>query len=157
MIIDYNQNYHDLCVQRIWFEIKMVQEQWLQLKIKFLLSYNMKIVIKWGGGVRWGGGNLWQWHIQSFFGQPSTQIKSMIMSPWLAPRGKIFKVCSSRYSRNALPGSVCSVLCKTLSKLLKLLSPKTPFCGWFLKKSYIQIKELYSFKLLGAAKWSVLA
>ena len=31
----------------------MVQEQWLQLKIKFLLRYNMKIVIKWGGG---GGG-----------------------------------------------------------------------------------------------------
>ena len=24
---------------------KMVQEQWLQLKIKFLLGYNMKIVI----------------------------------------------------------------------------------------------------------------
>ena len=143
------------CVYKAYeVQMKMVQEQWLQLKVKFLLSYNMKIVIKWGGG---GKGNLWQWHIQSFFGQPITQIKSMIMSPWLAPRGKIFKVCSSRYSRNALPGSVCSVLCKTLSKLLKLLSPKTPFCGWFLKKSYIQIKELYSFKLLGTAKWSVLA
>ena len=133
----------------------MVQEQWLQLKIKFLLRYNMKIVIKWGGGG--GGGNLWQWHIQSFFGQPSTHIKSMIMSPWLALRGKIFKVCSSRYSRNAHPGSACSVLCKTLSKLLKLLLPKTPFCGWFFKKSYIQIKKLHSFKLLGAAKWSELA
>ena len=28
-------------------KIKMVQEQWLQLKMKFLLGYNMKIVIKW--------------------------------------------------------------------------------------------------------------
>ena len=39
-------------------KIKMVQEQWLQLKMKFLLVYNMKFVIKWGewtlGGV--GGG-----------------------------------------------------------------------------------------------------
>ena len=26
-------------------KIKMVQEQWLQLKIKFLLGYNMKIII----------------------------------------------------------------------------------------------------------------
>ena len=26
-------------------EIKMVQEQWLQLKMKFLLGYNIKIVI----------------------------------------------------------------------------------------------------------------
>ena len=26
-------------------KIKMVQEQWLQLKIKFLLGYNIKIVI----------------------------------------------------------------------------------------------------------------
>ena len=40
-------------------KIKMVQEQWLQLKMKFLLVYNMKFVIKWGewtlGGV--GGGS----------------------------------------------------------------------------------------------------
>ena len=30
-------------------KIKMVEEQWLQLKMKFLLGYNMKIVIYWGG------------------------------------------------------------------------------------------------------------
>ena len=40
-------------------KIKMVQEQWLQLKMKFLLVYNMKFVIKWGewtlGGVGGGG------------------------------------------------------------------------------------------------------
>ena len=40
-------------------KIKIVQEQWLQLKMKFLLGYNMKIV-KWrgltfGGVVYWGG------------------------------------------------------------------------------------------------------
>ena len=27
---------------------KMLQEQWLQPKLKFLLGYNMKIVIYWG-------------------------------------------------------------------------------------------------------------
>ena len=31
----------------------MVQVQWLQLKMKFLLGYNIKFVIYWG----WGGGN----------------------------------------------------------------------------------------------------
>ena len=44
-------------------KIKMVQEQWLQLKMKFLLVYNMKFVIKWGewtlGGV--GGGEVSWW------------------------------------------------------------------------------------------------
>ena len=34
-------------------KIKMVQEQWLQLKMKFLLDFNMKIIIEWGG---WRGG-----------------------------------------------------------------------------------------------------
>ena len=29
---------------------KMVHEQWPQLKMKFLLGYNLKIVIYWGGG-----------------------------------------------------------------------------------------------------------
>ena len=31
-------------------KIKMIQEQELQLKMKFLLGYNMKIVIQWGRG-----------------------------------------------------------------------------------------------------------
>ena len=34
----------------------MEQEQRLQLKILFLLAYNLKIVIKWGGGKGGGGG-----------------------------------------------------------------------------------------------------
>ena len=29
-------------------KVKMVQEQWLQLKMKFLLSYNIKIAISCG-------------------------------------------------------------------------------------------------------------
>ena len=33
----------------------MVLEQWLQLKMNFLLDYNMKIVIKWGT-LTFGGG-----------------------------------------------------------------------------------------------------
>ena len=31
-------------------KIKMIQEQEVQLKMKFLLGYNMKIVIQWGRG-----------------------------------------------------------------------------------------------------------
>ena len=27
---------------------KMMQEQWLQLKVKFLLGYDTKTIIKWG-------------------------------------------------------------------------------------------------------------
>ena len=34
-----------VCVHKKYEVKKMVQEQWLQLKIKFLLDYNMKIVI----------------------------------------------------------------------------------------------------------------
>ena len=33
--------------------IKVVQEQWLHLKMKFLLGYNMKIIIWWGYFSRW--------------------------------------------------------------------------------------------------------
>ena len=34
-----------LCVQRVYeVKIKMVQEQWLQLKMKFLLGFNMEII-----------------------------------------------------------------------------------------------------------------
>ena len=42
--------------------MEMVQEQRLQLKMKFLLGYNMKIVALWGkkfgGGIFLGGGRL---------------------------------------------------------------------------------------------------
>ena len=38
-------------------QIKMVQEQWLQLKMKFLLGYNMKTVV-WSGEIYfWCEGN----------------------------------------------------------------------------------------------------
>ena len=52
---------------------KMEQEQWLHLRMLFLLGYNLKIIIWWGGGggrggvgrgkgltFCWGGGN-WRW------------------------------------------------------------------------------------------------
>ena len=36
-------------------KIKVVQEQWLQLEMKFLFGHNMKIVIYWGGiSLCWG-------------------------------------------------------------------------------------------------------
>ena len=37
-------------------KIKMVQEKWLQLKMKFLLGCNLKIVIYLGGMNLW-----WEW------------------------------------------------------------------------------------------------
>ena len=40
-------------------KIKMVQEQWLQLKMKFLLVYNMKFFIKWGEWTLGGVGGAW--------------------------------------------------------------------------------------------------
>ena len=46
-------------------KIKMVLEQWLQVKMKFLLGFNMKNIIKWGrtfsafsaGGIKSTGAN----------------------------------------------------------------------------------------------------
>ena len=37
-------------------KIQIVPEQWLQLKMKFLLGYNMKIVTWWEGTNFWCGG-----------------------------------------------------------------------------------------------------
>ena len=36
--------------------METVQEQRLQLKMMFLLGYNMKIVVLWGIKIWWGGG-----------------------------------------------------------------------------------------------------
>ena len=43
---------------------------------------------------------------------------------------------------HSLALSVLRFLCKTFSKLLKVTLRKALFCGWFLKKSYIQIKKI---------------
>ena len=37
------------CVPKVYEIEKMEQKQWLQLKMLFLLGYNLKIVICWGG------------------------------------------------------------------------------------------------------------
>ena len=45
-------------------KIKIVQEQWLRLKIKFLLGYNMKIVLSprlWNTGLVNSGASLTSW------------------------------------------------------------------------------------------------
>ena len=54
----------------------------------------------------------------------------------------------------ALP--VLRFLCKSFSKLLKLILQKTLFHGWFLKNSYIQIKNVNGYKPVRAAKQSEL-
>ena len=38
-------------------EIKIWQEQWLQLKMKFLLGYNLEIFVKWWEELAFGGEN----------------------------------------------------------------------------------------------------
>ena len=48
--------------------------------------------------------------------------------------------------------SVLRFLCKTLFKLLTFTLPKILFRGSFLKNQYIQIKNLYGYKLLRARK-----
>ena len=44
--------------------MEMVQEQQLQLKINFLLGYNMKIVVLWGDNIWWGHFSWWRKTIQ---------------------------------------------------------------------------------------------
>ena len=50
--------------------------------------------------------------------------------------------------------SVLRFLRQILFKLLKLSLEKIILCGRFLKNSYIQIKNLHGYKLVGAEKWS---
>ena len=94
---------------------------------------------------------------RAFLGQTSTHIKPTKAPPWLALSQEIFKICTFRYSKNALLAlSVFRFPCKTFSKLLNLTLRKTLFCGWFLKSSYIQIRNLYGCKLARVAKRSEL-
>ena len=53
---------------------------------------------------------------------------------------------------HSLALSVLTFLCKTFSTSIKLSLRKTLFRGSFFKKSYIQIKNLYDYKLVTAAK-----
>ena len=53
---------------------------------------------------------------------------------------------------HSLALSVLTFLCKTFSTSIKLSLRKTLFRGSFFKKSYIQIKHLYDYKLVTAAK-----
>ena len=41
-------------------------------------------------------------------GQTGTHIKLSKAAPWMASIGEIFKIHASRYSKNALPGSLYS-------------------------------------------------
>ena len=49
------------CVSKEYeIKTKMVQEQWLQIGMTFLLGYNLIIVIKWGE-LNFGGGGIKIW------------------------------------------------------------------------------------------------
>ena len=82
---EYWTSEHQLKSKLTWpkcpeYEIKtkMEQEQRLQLKILFLLAYNLKIVIKWGGGKGGGGGDeqifsWWEGWLHPSRGNPDVQ------------------------------------------------------------------------------------
>ena len=99
-----------------------------------------------------------------FFGQTGANIESAKTPPLLVPSGEIFKILASRYSKNALPGSVCFCISlsnifrltlKIIQKLFKLTLRKKSFREWILKNSYIRwLKNLYEYKLARPAKQS---
>ena len=62
---------------------KMVQEQWLQLKMMFLLGYNLKTVIKWDDSLLTGEGN-----------QNLVERRSLL--EWIFPGGGMRKFSASR-------------------------------------------------------------
>ena len=101
----------------------------------------MKFLLNWPGFCDL------QWHIQSFFEQTSTHIEHMKFSKF---------VPSYTLNLHFLALSVLRFLFKTFSKLLRLTLWKTLFRWWFLKNSYLQIKNLYGYKLVRAAKQSEL-
>ena len=74
---------------------------------------------------------------------------------WLAPRVEIFQICVSRDYKNAIPGTIVFLdfFVKHFSNYLSLPF-KNLFVDDFLKKSYIELKQLYGYKLVRAAKWS---
>ena len=49
-----------------------------------------------------------QGRIQSILGQIGTYIEPTKVPPWLVLSRELFNMCASRYSKNALAGSVCS-------------------------------------------------
>ena len=72
---------------------------------------------------------------------------------WLAPRVEIFQICVSRDYKNAIPGTIVFLdfFVKHFSNYFSLPF-KNLFVDDFLKKSYIEIKQLYGYKLVRAAK-----
>ena len=40
------------------FNIKIARVQWIQLKMKFIVGYNLKIFFFWGGGGGGGSGGI---------------------------------------------------------------------------------------------------
>ena len=44
-----------MCKKSMKLKWKMVQDQWLQQKMKFLIGYYLKIVIQWGQWTFGGG------------------------------------------------------------------------------------------------------
>lgn len=102
-------------------------------------------------------GNFYQWHIQSFFGQTNTYIKPTKVPPWSASLSKFSKfVLPDALKSFSLALSVLRLLRKIFSKLFKFVVWNTLLHGWFLKKPYIQLKNLYGCKHVQTVKLSEL-
>ena len=93
-----------------------------------------------------------QWCNQNFFGQTGTHMEPAKAPSWLATKS----VPPDAPKMHSLGFSLVRFLCKTFFKLLKLLLWKTLFYRWFLKNSYIKIKNVYGYNLAGASRRSEL-
>ena len=84
-----------------------------------------------------------QWRIQRIFRQTGTYIEPTNAAPWFSQRGEIFKICASRYSKNAFPGRLfLDFFVKHFPNYLSIsFHYKKLFRGWFLKNSYFQITK----------------
>ena len=97
-----------------------------------------------------------QWCIQSFFqaDRYTHQIHKGATMVCAEQRNFQKFVPPDTLKIHSLALSAHRFLCETFPKYLKFTIQKALFRWWFLKNSYIQIKNLYSFKIVKAAKES---
>ena len=89
-----------------------------------------------------------QWRIQSFFEWTGIYIEPTKAPSWLMLSRKFSKfVPPDGLKMHSLALPVVRFLRKTFSRLLKFTLRNTALKGWFFKNSYIQIKNLYGYKL----------
>ena len=79
----------------------------------YSIRYNCQKICSWSRNLKpyWKSEKRPHWSTVTypeFFGQTSTYIEPTKASSWVVLSKKKFKICTSKYSKNALPGPVCS-------------------------------------------------